>query len=303
MVVMVRALTFLLISVSCTLGEENITSFCSVEQVVNCTEGLDTLGKEIAPLYNINELDLLCRKWQKVRPCLDDVAMTCATEKINGTEARKTFEGIVARKRAEQAASEWIKGYDYLCYEGKAGYPVVRECMSGSRNLTLLTEECYKTYENRTWWLDPDEPVNTHRFCKAAKIFFDCLKKFGNEECGKEFTDWIWDYQEELWSSHLHHIECLVGNEFSAGEIFIVSICGAATVVCIVLSILSFVYKPESKIEDKKRITKKRATIAAGESNLSFLEEIGECSTDPLKSTPVRRVTKSRKRSVELSEL
>ena len=47
--------------------------------------------------------------------------MTCATEKINGTEARKTFEGIVARKRAEQAASEWIKGYDYLCYEGKTG--------------------------------------------------------------------------------------------------------------------------------------------------------------------------------------
>ena len=50
-----------LLAVSCTLGEENITSFCSVEQVVNCTEGLDTLGKEIAPLYNINELDLLCR--------------------------------------------------------------------------------------------------------------------------------------------------------------------------------------------------------------------------------------------------
>jgi len=32
-----------------------------------------------------------------------------------------TFEGIVARKRAEQAANEWIKGYDYLCYEGKTG--------------------------------------------------------------------------------------------------------------------------------------------------------------------------------------
>lgn len=295
-----RFLLCLVILVRATSGEENVTSYCRIEQVFNCTRNLDILGKEIAPLYTSTELDSLCRRWAEVEPCLAHVAVTCALEKQNATKARNTFEEIVARKRAEQASSEWIMGYEYLCYEGRSGYPMVRDCISNNNNnITQLSEECYKTYENHTWWLDPDDPLNTHKYCKAARVFFDCMKKVGKEQCGSEFADWVWNFQEELWSSHLYHIECLVGNKFSAGEIFIVSLCGTATVICIILSILSFVCKPKLKKPQKGVAPKTTAVIRRGHSNLSFLEEIGESSSDPSSSTPTRRLNVVRKTSAE----
>ncbi|KAK2156655.1 hypothetical protein LSH36_208g04078 [Paralvinella palmiformis] len=235
----------------------------------------------------------LYSKWIEVKICLNDLTSRCEAEKKNGTETRMTFEGIVARKRAEQAANEWIKGYDYLCYEGKTGYSVVRECMSRNENLTSLTEECYKTYENQTWWLNPKEPLNIYKFCKAAQQFFGCFEKFTKQGCDEQFADWVRTFHEHLWFPHLHQIGCHIGSKIAFGEITMVSMCGGTTAFCAFFILLSFLYKPENKITKRSPTQRKPPIVHFGETNQSFVKDNGELTAADNQARKVPTVTKS----------